>query len=178
MKRYLLIAVALMTRSLPSLAGTFALVPGPDLSGDPGTTLTWQLASTNTDASLYLQILGVAGANYDGSQVDSVSFGTFSFPAIPPSTPIEIDDFYSLTWAATATPGYAFAGDFTITSAYCEDDLGNGCGNPLTRSFPIRPASTSRSLPPPNRQQSVCSHLASPESSPAAFVSSRSPQCT
>ena len=136
MKRYLLTAVALVAGALPCFAGPFALVPGPDLSGDPGTTLTWQLASTNTDATLYLQILGVAGANYDGSQVDSVSFGTFSFPAVPPSTPIEIDDFYSLTWAATATPGYAFAGDFTITSAYCEDDLGNGCGTSFDTLVP------------------------------------------
>jgi hypothetical protein len=129
MRKYLFLAGLLAAGTIPCHANSlFTLIPGPDLSGPAGSVLTWELESSNIDPSLFLQITGVTAASFDASEGSDDSFAIFTYPAVPPGTPIEIDSFYSLTWAPTATVGYGFSGDFTITSQFCTDNAGGGCG--------------------------------------------------
>ena len=129
MRKYLILAALLAAATVPCRADSlFTLIPGPNLSGPAGSRLTWELESFNTNTSLFLQITDFSPATFDLSQGSGDSSG-FTFPAIPPSTLLgEIDPFYSLTWATDAITGYAFSGNFSITSEYCTDNLETNCG--------------------------------------------------
>jgi hypothetical protein len=150
MCKYLFLVVLMAASAIPCDADSlFTLIPGPDLTGPAGSTLTWELESSNSDSSLFLEVTGVVAASFDGSEGYDDSFASFTYPVLAPGTPIEIDPFYSLTWAPNAVAGYGFSGDFTITSQYCIDNVGDGCGNSSNTLVPYSASVTESGAPEP-----------------------------
>ena len=103
---------------------TVTLLPSPDLSGPPGSTLTWGYSIDNLSNTDWLVTTGVnAGVFLNGTPDSSV----FDFPIIAPESSAD-GTLYQFTWDPMAPIGFVNSGTFQITADYYSGDPSEGGG--------------------------------------------------
>lgn len=132
----------------------FAVTPGPDLVGLPGSTIGWGFVITNLSTTLWLETVSLDADPFDHGSAVSL----FSFPILGPGDTATVpydgtDGLYELTWDALAPAGFVNSGTFTVTGDFWNGDPLNGgtpSGEPsVVRGVAYSAAVTATRVPEP-----------------------------